>query len=45
MIQEGNFSEYIILFNNGDQVPGTHFWEEYLVHKNENKYEYYALFL
>ena len=45
MTQESNFSEYIILFNNGDQVLSTHCGEEYLVHKNENSYEYYALFL
>lgn len=45
MTQESNFSESIILFNSGDQVLSTHFWEEYLVHKNENNYEYYALFL
>lgn len=45
MTQESNSSESIILFNNGDQVLSTHFWEEYLVHKNENNYEYYALFL
>lgn len=44
MTQESNSSESIILFNNGDQVLSTHFWEEYLVHKNENNYEYYACF-
>lgn len=45
MTQESNFSEYIILFNNGDQVLSTHFWEEYLVHKNEKLWVLCSVFI